>query len=874
MTKYPTSYDDNTSLPPATGDDAASVNDAIGAIEAIEQAMGLLPMGIYASIRTRLDILEARINNPFAPAPTATNPFFVGNTGVTIQAGIGDPNVLNIHATPGSLWLREDGYAGQDIYSFNPDGYWQLVGLADAAPFMSYYNNGLLIGQYNAVNFVNNIVGSSGATGINISATGIPTGVWIQNSGATLGQFGNINLEGGIVGTTGPGNYVNLSVPVPGTPAYNPSWYAATNIYWDPAGTSGGSDSNTGLTSGSPVLTFAEIIRRYGSTSPLFNYGQSVIINQLSSQPAGQDPVFFEPKLSGGAYAALVGTLTVVHAAFTGGTVTVKTPSTGTLLQVASMPGGTAANQYVYNQTRGSYAFIDSMLSSTATMQQPMTAASLTTISSSEYVIDDTWTTGDTLVIYSLPNVNLKKWQPHGSDVSSGGAYNLSWVQWVSIADTSGNATALLQSQNDTAETFFSGCIINPRIHIDGGLGRGSGTVIQGCSMLGAVVILGECLIGGGGSAVSIGIWSAGAGNINAYAIIHGVTTINGEAGLGSVYFDNQIRVHSPISMNGIIFGPGVALVYAGGQWTKNQAATWATSFYLTGSPAMAFADFNASRAYGSVITSTGQILGGIAITPAYLDTYNSITCFTSNASFSTNAIDTTAPTGIIPPTLYYYGQGLPIGQFNSVNLSNNLIGITGATGINVSVTGISTGIWVQNNSATLGQFSHVNLLGGLAGVTGPGGYVNISATGVQGPVNQATTTWQSSGLSINNYLYMTYTQASGAQGPTGIIWNTTTATYSGIMDIIATVLATNNQTGVVKIDINATVQMGATAAIIQQAQPYYRGTNSATGFQAVFGVTGPQVYLAVNTPTAPVAGATGVVKWSASVQQSLLQGP
>lgn len=127
MTKYPTSYDDNTSLPPATGDDAASVNDAIGAIEAIEQAMGLLPMGIYASIRTRLDILEARINNPYAPAPTSTNPFFVGNTGVTIQAGVGDPTVLNVYAIPGSLYLRQDGYFGQSLYSFCADGYWHAV---------------------------------------------------------------------------------------------------------------------------------------------------------------------------------------------------------------------------------------------------------------------------------------------------------------------------------------------------------------------------------------------------------------------------------------------------------------------------------------------------------------------------------------------------------------------------------------------------------------------------------------------------------------------------------------------------------------------------------------------------------------------------
>lgn len=129
MTKYPNQIDDSTSLPPASGDDANSVNASISAIEAIEGELGIVPSGVYADVRTRLDIIESRINNPFAPAPDVLNPFFIANTGVTIQAGMGDPNSILALPPPkaGSLFLREDGYVIPGLYSFGNDGYWHQV---------------------------------------------------------------------------------------------------------------------------------------------------------------------------------------------------------------------------------------------------------------------------------------------------------------------------------------------------------------------------------------------------------------------------------------------------------------------------------------------------------------------------------------------------------------------------------------------------------------------------------------------------------------------------------------------------------------------------------------------------------------------------
>lgn len=108
-------------------DKAAAITALTQAVEAIEMALGLLPAGAYATVRARLDILEARINNPFAPAPNALNPFFIGNTGVSIQTSSGDPNFLGVLGSPGSLYLRQDGYVNQGLYSMRSDGYWHLV---------------------------------------------------------------------------------------------------------------------------------------------------------------------------------------------------------------------------------------------------------------------------------------------------------------------------------------------------------------------------------------------------------------------------------------------------------------------------------------------------------------------------------------------------------------------------------------------------------------------------------------------------------------------------------------------------------------------------------------------------------------------------
>lgn len=104
-------------------DGTATINDLINAINDIEKELGIDPMGVYGDVRARLDIIEARINNPNAASPNVEDPFIIGNNGVTISTGIGAPTENRVD---GSLYLRRDGYSNDGIY-IHLAGEWKNV---------------------------------------------------------------------------------------------------------------------------------------------------------------------------------------------------------------------------------------------------------------------------------------------------------------------------------------------------------------------------------------------------------------------------------------------------------------------------------------------------------------------------------------------------------------------------------------------------------------------------------------------------------------------------------------------------------------------------------------------------------------------------
>ena len=351
----------------------------------------------------------------------------------------------------------------------------------------------------------------------------------------------------------------------PGTPAYNPAWYAKTDVYWDPVG---GSDSNSGNL-GSPVLTWAEIVRRYGSITPEFNPGQSVTFHKLSGQPNPlTDPVFFAPYISDGARAILLDTPVVV-ATVAAGTVTPRNRSAGTLLHIANMPAGTAKNQLVFNSTRGSYAFIDSMAGSTAFMQQPIVASIVNTVGipavSTEAGEDNTWTTGDTLVLMQCQALNLKLWAPAGGDVSSGGQVCAGWVQFARIVDTSGTNVSSYSFLGQACNVL-SMCQIDTRISAADLCGRG-GLFLVGCTVANRLTAqCGTAQVFAGGYAVGITVLGGEFG-LNGDAVTHtSVLFAAGQVALQSFYSDtalvgNQISIQGCVvsceTVGAAIWGPG-----------------------------------------------------------------------------------------------------------------------------------------------------------------------------------------------------------------------------------------------------------------------------------------------------------------------------
>lgn len=133
MTNYPNSQDNIITLPSVTGSsqEDIAINALRGATLAIENELGITPSGIYTDVRARFDILEARINNPSSPTVLSdgyvNSPLFIVNSPasltVSISDGYGFPTENRIN---GSLYLRNDGYVNQGLYS-RRGGVWKEV---------------------------------------------------------------------------------------------------------------------------------------------------------------------------------------------------------------------------------------------------------------------------------------------------------------------------------------------------------------------------------------------------------------------------------------------------------------------------------------------------------------------------------------------------------------------------------------------------------------------------------------------------------------------------------------------------------------------------------------------------------------------------
>ena len=123
MTNYPFNIDNNITLPGVSGSsqEDMAITALRSAVFAIEVELGITPSGIYPDVRTRLDILEARIQ--FGISPLIPNdgyvksPLYIWNVPqsiiLSISDGYGAPTEDRLN---GSLYMRGDGYANNELY--------------------------------------------------------------------------------------------------------------------------------------------------------------------------------------------------------------------------------------------------------------------------------------------------------------------------------------------------------------------------------------------------------------------------------------------------------------------------------------------------------------------------------------------------------------------------------------------------------------------------------------------------------------------------------------------------------------------------------------------------------------------------------------
>jgi hypothetical protein len=219
-TTYPFTIDNNTSLPPAPSsiDGYIYINGNLGAIEAIETELGPLPSSSYPDVRTRLDVLESRINNPCVP--TGGDYISIGGTSVTITAGTGDPNVNHVSAYPGSVYLREDGTNDQTMYGMNTDGYWYVVGAA--AGSKTGVTN-VSSSPYNVVPTDNILAvnASSGPITVNLPASPSAGDEYVIKDANGISATNHITVNGSSINVDGSSSYVIMSAYEALTVAYN-----------------------------------------------------------------------------------------------------------------------------------------------------------------------------------------------------------------------------------------------------------------------------------------------------------------------------------------------------------------------------------------------------------------------------------------------------------------------------------------------------------------------------------------------------------------------------------------------------------------------------------------------------------------------------
>jgi hypothetical protein len=321
-------------------------------------------------------------------------------------------------------------------------------------------------------------------------------------------------------------------------------------------------------------------------------YGQNLTIHLLSGQTLGVDAnCGFFPRMSGGGYAALVGTLAQVC------TIPVNTATVtaqvrggpGTRWQVSSMCGGAAAKMWLQDVTQNTWADIDSIGGGVATVSQPLSNSLLTTIGIPA-VAESSMATNDAFAVWSQPLVNLKGFQAESGDVSSGGQVGATWIQDIRIADSSGAGTSEFPLIADGL-TVLSRVRLDTRLNASSLHGRGLSMYVLGSDLGQGVLLL------GGEPAIYGGVARSTVSSINGVPTLAGDVAVHGTmsfyAGVPifgtssdqtGTYSDSNIIVEesATLRLNAPLWGT-VSIALAPNAWVRSNSLAFNNTLLTNG---------------------------------------------------------------------------------------------------------------------------------------------------------------------------------------------------------------------------------------------------------------------------------------------------
>lgn len=202
-----------------------------------------------------------------------------------------------------------------------------------------------------------------------------------------------------------------------------------------------GSDSNSGLTSGSALKTFmGGLVGKWGTNAPLLS--QSVAVHFLSAQPLHAEAIALDITLLGPNSFSIIGTPSLAYTASLN-VVQSKNKSTNAQFICNGFASSSVVNQLVANTTSGkvSTCFIRNVSTGSAGLTQPIATMNLgdnVFLPAPSEV--DTWAHNDTVSVFDLPGINLQNINVKCASSSDGSTNPVLWLQYLKVWDWSGAA--------------------------------------------------------------------------------------------------------------------------------------------------------------------------------------------------------------------------------------------------------------------------------------------------------------------------------------------------------------------------------------------------------------------------------------------------